>query len=279
MKFFQGLFFILLLVTFVWFTKEQHPKWKEELMHFFDSRPCAVIEAKFTPEQIIEMNRKSLLRIHKYQYLPPVTKLYPCLLLDVKYSPSPNKTKEDLILWDLIDGEMIINTKDWKKTHGLSDCIRENSSKLELQILLTLARHKGSLHCDSLLQLLHWDKPTFTAWIESCRRKSLVTQHENMVRIHMQEPLLSSTPKTIFHENLVTKMDDSGTTRLSNRFSSCQIKRIASLVFGEEFSIRNMKRVFLPIYIITVQNPDSSLQTTYWNALTGKQIIEHAFIE
>lgn len=279
MKFFQGLFFILLLTVFGWWINEHHPKWREECIHLLNARPCSVIEAKFTPEQIIEMNRKSLLRIHKYQYLPPVTKLYPLLLLDVKYNLSSTKTQEDLILWDLIDGEMIIDTKDWKKTHGLSDCIRENSSRLEVEILLTLAKHKGSLHCDSLLQLLHWNKTTFKSWIESCQRKSLVTQHDNMIRIHMQDPILSTTPKTTFHENLITTIDTSGLPRLTRQFSSSQIKRIASLVFEEGFSIRNMKHIFLPIYIITIQNSDNSLQTTYWNAFTGKQIIHHVFIE
>lgn len=279
MKFFQGLFFILLLSVFVWWANDQHPKWKEDFIHLLNARPCSVIEAKFTPEQIIEMNRKSLFRIQKYQYLPPVTKLYPFLLLDVKYNLSSTKTQEDLILWDLIDGEMIINTKDWKKTHGFSDCIRENSSGLEVQILLTLAKHKGSLHSDSLLQLLHWDKTTFKAWIESCRRKSLVTQHDNIVRIHMQDPILSIPPKTIFHENLITTIDDSGLPRISSRFSPFQIKRLASMVFEEGFSIRNVKPIFLPIYIITIQNADNSLQTTYWNAFTGKQIIQHTFIE
>lgn len=279
MKFFQGLFFILLFLAFMWWAGDKHPKWKEEIRNLFDSSACAIIEAKFAPEQVIETNSKPFLRMHKYQYLPPITKLYPFLLLDIKYSPSPDKTEESLILWDLIDGEMVINTKDWKKTHGFSDCIRESSSGLELQILMTLAKHKGSLPGNSLLQLLHWDKTTFTAWSESCCRKSLITCHDNIYRIHMQDPILFSTPKTTFHENFVIKTDDSGNSKLPKQFSPNQIKRIARLIFGEDFAIRNIKQIFLPIYIITVQNSDNSLQTSYWNSLTGKQIIDHAFIE
>ena len=47
---------------------------------------------------------------------------------EVKYTTSDDKTHESIMLWDLTDGEMVINTKNWEKTHGFGDCITADAT-------------------------------------------------------------------------------------------------------------------------------------------------------
>ena len=94
----------------------------------------------------------------------------------MKYAVSDKKTKEGVILWDLTDGEMVIDTKEWEKTHGFGDCINANTDRHEFKIINTLAYKGGSADRETLSKALHVDNDVFDAWIESCRRKQLIVQ-------------------------------------------------------------------------------------------------------
>ncbi len=60
--------------------------------------------------------------------------------------------------------------------------------------------------------------------------------------------------------------------RIAKKYSSSQIERIAKVAFGADFTIRGIKEVYLPVYQLEVQNPDGSIMTSFWNALTGDRI-------
>ena len=66
---------------------------------------------------------KELLKDTDHVFLEPTLKFVPYLLMDVKYIRTQDKTGEGVILWGLVDGEMVINTGTWEKTHGFTDCI------------------------------------------------------------------------------------------------------------------------------------------------------------
>jgi hypothetical protein len=60
--------------------------------------------------------------------------------------------------------------------------------------------------------------------------------------------------------------------KVAKRYSKSDIEKNAKAVFGADFTIRNSKEVFLPVYSIEVLNPDGSVLTTYWNALSGQRM-------
>ncbi len=83
-------------------------------------------------------------------------------------------------------------------------------------------------------------------------------------------------PQTVWNKRLVQKsLGDS--QRVPKNYTHNQIIKIAGAAFGDDFKIRSQKEVFLPVYQLGVVNPDGSLHTSDWNALTGQQILPGYF--
>jgi hypothetical protein len=59
---------------------------------------------------------------------------------------------------------------------------------------------------------------------------------------------------------------------MGKKFSHNQIRKIAEASFGQDFAVRHTLDVYLPIYSITVENPDGSHHTSYWNAINGYEL-------
>jgi hypothetical protein len=256
-----------------------HPEIKMKALDFVNTGTTFhTLEARFSAKQIMDANRRELIKDEKHRYLEPVTKFSPYLLMEVKYSHSDSHTGEGVILWDLLDGEMVTHTRQWEKTHGFADCINANVDKNEFKIINLVAQKGGILDRDLLFRLMQLESETLNPWIESCRRKKLIVQNGAQIRLHLERPLINVRPETIINDRLVTKSSKE-TQRLKKRFSRAQIKKLAEAAFGYDFAIRSCKEVYMPIYAITVENPDSSLHTSYWNAINGNPLPFTALLE
>jgi len=258
----------------VWWISSTRPEVKAKVEEVFNVGSFQTLEIRYGAEQIMQTHKKELLKDGRHKFLAPSLKFVPYLLLDVKYIHPKNKTKEGVILWDLSDGEMVIDTKDWEKTHGLGDCIVAGAEVQEFKIINFLASRGGRADRQELSRALRIDNELLDAWVESCRRKKLVVQIGNDYRLHMAHPRLSSIPVTKLDERLVTKPHRNA-TRLNRRFSPSQIERLAVAAFGGDFAIRKQTDIFLPVHCIVVQNPDGSTHVSHWNALNGKRILSH----
>ncbi len=248
----------------------------EEMIH--NNSTFNTLEVRYSATQIMESHRKELLKDHRYQYLEPVLNFYPYLLLEVKYILSDEKTNEGVILWDLADGEIVIDTKSWEKTHGFGDCIHADTQRHEFKILNILAKKGGSIDRDGLSKALHVENEILDSWIDSCRKKGLIVQSGNRYRLHLESPRLKTIPETKLDDWLVTKPCKNA-IRSPRRFSLTQIQKIAKAAFGSDFAIRKTSDVYLPVHSIPVQNPDGSIHTTHWNALNGRPISQNHFVD
>ncbi|NDD58934.1 MAG: hypothetical protein EBZ47_06775 [Chlamydiae bacterium] len=228
------------------------------------------LEIKYSANQIMETHRRELLKSPRHKFLEPELRFYPYLLLDVKYVSSES-TEENVILWDMCDGEMVLNTKSWEKTHGFGDCILARTDRDEFKVINTLARRGGVCDRESLAKSLHVENDVMDLWIDSLRKKKLIVQTGNRYRLHMENPLIRSIPCTILEERLVTQ-SCKNSQRVSKRFSLGQIEKLSMSAFGTDFAIRHSKDVYLPVHSIVVQNPDGSIHTSLWNALNGKKV-------
>lgn len=229
------------------------------------------LEERFTPERIMEMHEKDLLKSSRHEFLPAFKHFYPYLLMEVKYTQKNGSTKEGMILWGLADGEMVLNTADWKTTHGFEDCINAKATRDDFKIINSLAVHGGRLDREGLLKSLPLDHEILDSWIDSCRAKKLIIRKGNAYLLHFEKPLLNVDPVTHIDQALVTK-PFKGSVRYQERYYDEQVKQVAIHKFGNNFAIRQSSKVYLPVYGIQVQNPDGSILTSYWNALTGKQM-------
>jgi hypothetical protein len=261
-----------------YYFSSQHPEVKAKVMDIIYSGNFHTLEARLSSKQIMEANKRKLLKDDRHHFLEPITLYSPYLLLEIKYTKPDHTTGEGIILWDLIDGEMVMNTEGWDKTHGYADCIKARLTKNEFKVINLLAERGGALDRGALARLLAAENETLDKVIDACRRKKLIVLTGNQYRLHLKSPKISVIPETSIDDHLVTKSLKNA-QRLSQRFSEWQIRQLAESTFGADFAIRSTLNVYLPIYNITVGNPDGTFHTSYWNAISGKEIPFSSMIE
>lgn len=271
MKFLSILSALIALTLFGLWTWSNHPEAKNVAASFINGKRFNTLEIRHTAEKIMEVHKKDLLKDENHIYLNPDTQFHPYLLMEVKFSSSSSKTGEGIILWSMVDGEMVLDTGNWEKTHGFTDCIKASADKDDFKVINALASKGGSIDREALAHGLNVENEVLDKWVDNCRRKNLIVQSGNVYRLHFRDPKIRVLPRTKLEEWLVTK-PIKNTTRLSKNFRASQIETIARLAFGTDFAIRKTTEVFLPVHTIVVQNPDGSQMTSYWNALNGKRL-------
>jgi hypothetical protein len=262
----------------VWLVSHNHPDVKTKVASMLDMGNFHTLEVRYNANQIMDKHRRNLLKDSRHRFLDPVLEFYPYLMMEVKYTSPDDKTHESVILWDLIDGEMVISTKDWEKTHGFGDCILADTTPQEFKILNILAKKGGAVDRDGLSRALQVEHEVLNTWLDTLRKKKLIIQAGNHYKLHFQHPKLRTIPETKLDERLVTKPYKDA-VRLGRHFSPGQIERTARAAFGQNFAIRKMDDVYLPVHSITVQNPDGSVHTSHWNALNGKRLSRSHLID
>jgi hypothetical protein len=198
--------------------------------------------------------------------------------MEVKYTTPENKTREGVLLWGLEDGEMVLNTETWERSHGFYDALASNANRNDFKIINALIKENGYLSREDLLNQLHVEPETANEWIASARDKHLIVQQNSGYQLHFEDPKLPNLPQTKVNHWLVTK-PYSHASRVSQKFSKSQIEKLAMAAFGLDLTIRSEKEIFLPVYNIEILNPDGSILTTYWNALNGKRINPKYFMQ
>lgn len=277
-RFMTTIFLVVTLsATFIW-AWISFPEINNFALSLFKSGKFKTLEIRHSAESIMEAYKRDLLKDHDHSFLEPDLKFHPYLLMEVKYNRSQDKTGEGVILWSLVDGEMVLSTSSWDKTHGFMDCIQANADKNDFKVINALASHSGSLDRENLLKTLNVENETLDSWLDKCKIKSLIVQNGNSYRLHLQDPKLQVMPETRLDHWLVTK-NAKNASRIPKKYRAYQIEKIARAAFGNHFTIRKTTEIFLPVYRIVVQNPDGSQMSTYWNALTGKKFSQVYHIE
>jgi len=252
-----------------WLFENEHTR--NLIAQYIENGEFTTLEARYSAEQIMEQRRNELIGNTSRTYYSTELKFHPYILMDVKYALPDRKTREGVILWSLVDGEMVLNTDTWEKTHGFEDTINGDANPEDFKILNALAKNNGKLSRDQLQKILNMDHDTIEPWLASVKQKHLVLLNGNEVQLHFQNPKISVTPQTKITQWLVTKPYNHA-QKVSKKYAPDQVKKIAKAAFGAEFTIRHVQEVFLPVYRIDVANPDGSILTSYWNALNGQRI-------
>ena len=134
-----------------------------------------------------------------------------------------------------------------------------------------IAKQKNPTSIDQLQKELHLERETLTSWIESALDKQLIVQKGNELQLHFQNPKILIIPETKMTDLLVKKPYNYS-QRTAAQYSVGQIMKTAKAAFGDDFSVRNSTEVFLPVYTLTVNNPDGSTFASYWNAVNGQRM-------
>lgn len=265
------LFFICAAMVGGFWIWQNNPQLSDIVSQYIENGDILTLEARYTPDQIMNAHSRELLIDNQHSFLESALKFHPYLLIEAKYTESNKKTREGTILWSLVDGEMVLDTDTWEKTHGFQDALLVDATRNEFKILNSLAKHHGSMTREELQKELHLEQEIFEPWIDSARNKHLIIQKGNNLQLHFQNPKILVTPQTRISQWLVTKPYNHA-QRIPRRFSRKQIERLTKAAFGSDFTIRGVQEVSLPVYSIEVLNPDNSVHTSYWNALNGQRI-------
>jgi hypothetical protein len=267
--------YTLILLAFLgigsWWLWEHNTVVRGFLAEYVDGNQFLTLEARYTPDQIMEQHRQELLGDEQHSFKEPSLKFYPYILMEVKYSLADKKTREGVILWGLEDGEMVLNTETWETTHGFDDLITAGATRADFKVVNALASKGNASTHEDLQKALQIEGEILDDWLQSVRQKKLVVQRGNVYQLHFQNPKLLVPPTTKINQWLVTKPYNHA-MKVSSRFNRSEIEKTAKAAFGNDFTVRSAKEVFLPIYSIGVLNPDGSVRTTHWNALNGKRI-------
>jgi hypothetical protein len=244
----------------------------EVLQKYVENGEVVTLESRFSPEQIMRLHQEVLLPNKNYTFEDPSLLFHPYLLMDVKFTQSNGRTKEGIILWSMVDGEMVLDADTWQKTHGFSDAILADASRNDMVILQWLSHQKdGKVYMNQLQKSLNLEPTVAEKMVKQAEAKYLVTMKKNMVALHFENPTFNVMPLTQMNQRLVTKPYNDG-KRVEARYYRKQIEKIAKASFGKDFTIRSSQVVYLPVYNIQVLNPDGSHLSSRWNALTGQQI-------
>jgi hypothetical protein len=238
------------------------------LRSYVENGEILTLEARYSAEQLMRSYRKELLPGDKYSFREPALKFHPYLLMEVKYLLPNGKTEEGSILWSMVNGEMVLDTDTWQETHGFEDAITNRANSSDFQLMNVLAAHRGALSVPFLQRELKVDANTMNTMLQAAEKKHFVVMRGKEAVLHFQNPYFNVPPRTNITQSLVTR-PYTRAERVSRRYTRSQIEQTALAAFGNDFAIRNSKEVFVPVYSIEVQNPDGTVLTSYWNAITG----------
>lgn len=269
--------YIFLLCVFAglgyggWYAWEHYDDIAVQVSQLQKEDTILTFEATVTPDEIMQKHQKELLRDDAHSFGKTSIKYLPFLLLDVKYPRDDRKTEEGKVIWNLENGEMVLDTATFESTHGFEDCINANARDEDFRLMQVLHKRGGSLSKEALCQELGMESEPLFERLEALRKKHLVTIRGDMVRIHLSTPLLKVLPETKVSHHFVTK-EAPKEDLFPARYSKGQVKQTAKAAFGPDFAIRAEYSLFVPVLKIDIQNPDGSVLSTYWNGCTGKRI-------
>lgn len=259
-----------------WWVWNHVPAVRSFVEEHIDHSEFHTLEMRFSSDQILEQHEKELLADADHVFKRPEVLFFPYALMEVKYSDSKKTTREGVMLWSLEDGEMVVDTATWEKTHGFEDCINAGATQSDFKVINALARGGNVLDHDTLANALFVQPDLLDQWLESCRRKKLIVPSGNGYRLHFEKPKIEVKPETRLTQALVTKAHKQA-GQMRPRYSVSQIEKGAANAFGSDFTIRRTTLVYLPVHRIVVQNPDGTVHTTHWNALNGKRVEANLF--
>ena len=273
-RFFFTVLFLASLAIGGWFIWDCFPMLQDLIEDRVHSRTFRTLEIRYSADEIMRRHKNELIRGKGYSFLDPKLTFYPYLMMEMKFSRDQIFTEEGVLLWGLYDGEMVVDTGSWERSHGFEDCLLAHAGKNDFKVLRAILEMGNSIDREQLYKKFKVEPEVVDKWVGSCRDKKLIVSAGNKFRIHLQNPHIEVSPVTNLAEPLVT-MPTKSAVKMNKRYSVSQIKKLTEIAFGQNFAIRKMQQVFLPVYKIAIQNPDGSIRTTYWNALNGQAFNAH----
>ncbi|AHK63724.1 hypothetical protein BOKEGFJH_00848 [Chlamydia avium] len=229
-----------------------------------------VFERKFSAEQILNYFPE-----HVDGKVAIELTFVPHTLMSVRFSQEdPVKktmiSKEGKILWNLSNGEMVLNTGTWSCSKGLRECLLLKAGRHDVSVMQALANLGGAASKESLSRALSMKNMRADKVIKSCQKKKLIFSTGSQIGSHFQQlqPIQGCT--TEIPSPPVWLKKPRGVTLISPQFSEDRVCNLVEMIFGDNFLILSKDIVYVPIYKVLITATDNSERIEYINAVTGK---------
>lgn len=250
----------------------------DEIISFFDAVQIyaeggqkEIFEIKLTAEQLMNQKRLELLKEPAETYHKASLKLVPYALIEAKFIDDKEQSREGRLLWSAYDGEIVVDTETWQTTHGYKDAIHADANQDDYTLLYALAKSNGRSTKEQIRKNTKLTKEGLDKVIAGALRKNLIVLFNETIKMHMEEPKILLLPISKIKHSLVNRTVDFADL-LPRQYSLNKIQKSAKACFGNDFTIRSAKEVFLPVWRIEVKKPDGSISVSYWNAVNGSRI-------
>lgn len=227
-------------------------------------------ETVISPDDLLAKQGR-LLSTKQHTFGPVALLFSPHLLIQGKYSPDGRSSHPASMLWDLTDGELVLDTNSFDHTQGFADCLSSQVNADDFRILHLLTRG-GPSSKESIIHDLGIDDAIVCDRLESLRRRHLIIINNDIVRIHVESPLLKIDPITSVTRPFVHRQVPNRGSLMSTRYSRQELESLVKAAFGPDLAIRSSRLIYVPIYEVTVNNPDGSIRKTYWNAVSSQNV-------
>lgn len=206
----------------------------------------------------------------KHHSFGPVTLFFsPHLLIQGKYSIDNRSSQSASMLWDLTDGELVLDTNGFEHTQGFADCLTSQPNADDFRILHILSK-KGPLSKETVIHEFGGDDVAVCERIEGLRKRHMVIVSNDIVRLHVESPLLKVDPVTVITKPFVHR-HTVRSALIEPKYSRQDLESLVKAAFGPNLAIRTCRMIYIPTYEIVVNNPDGSVRKTYWNAVCGRE--------
>lgn len=227
-------------------------------------------EMRYDEEAITQLVMKKL-PSNKYNIKNENHLLYtPYLIVDVKHLDKKRQsTEESTMIWDLLEGEMVVSFDSFQVTSGFRDCMTSQASLDDFRFLHLLNEQSGSMTKENLIALSGFDDETASSIIDSLKKRHLITIQNNIVRLHVKNPLFGLPPKTEIKEPFVYRKI-STKEMIPEIYSKKTVENMIRSAYGKDIAILDTAYLWIPVWEVDIENPDGSIRKTFWNALTGQ---------
>ncbi|MEG0037022.1 MAG: hypothetical protein RSB82_01035 [Victivallaceae bacterium] len=236
---------------------------------FFGLEKIKALEAKYSPQDVIP----GIELIDDFGVRTELN-FFPHLLMHVKYAREGLRsgTQEGVILWSLVNGEMVLDTDTWDCSQGFEDCLLFRADQKDFKILQALALLGGISSKESLRMLLELECKDVEADIKQCCKKKLVFVSGNKIGLLFRSLNALQGNTTKLKSSLVAYSTPRKSKFYPREYSSDQVRNLAKMAFGSNFVIVKHETVFVPVYKVSLKSETGALRSEFINAVNGKKL-------
>lgn len=174
----------------------------------------------------------------------------PHIVVEIKVVNQRQEVETIHQLWDLSDGEVVLNTGKWKKTKGLEDLMMSNIDNNTYRIALALAHKDMPMTTEDISKETGIDLQEVRIAIEKSKSLDVFFVNNNEVRLAINSPILPDFPATDNISLLLSTVNyASKNAKIKEEVHKEEkiIELLNKKLFGNNYKVKSIKKLYIPV--------------------------------